>query len=220
MSVGSDEDRDLRAWRAAYRELQQPGSEACPADERLAELVADELAVEDRLGLADHVAGCRRCSETLRDLLELDRESNRRRASSYSGAPPLWRRPLAWAASVLLVAALAIVAGRFPSTSDEGLRSNGDAAGVSPAPGAELDGVPRLLSWPAAPAEAGARVRLFDARGELVWERVADAAGRVELPDEVGGRLRGGESYFWVVEGGAPDGRRRGPYWFRLDARR
>ena len=46
MSAASDEDRELRAWRAAYREIQRPGSEGCPADDELAGLATGEAAGE------------------------------------------------------------------------------------------------------------------------------------------------------------------------------
>jgi hypothetical protein len=215
MSAASDEDRELRAWRAAYREIQRPGTDACPADDELAGLATGETAGEERLALADHVAGCRRCSESLRDLLELDREASRRADPAAGLARPGARRALAWAASVLLVSALAIVVGRSRPPSDDRLRSSGVEAPVSPAPGSELAGAPDAFVWP--PGEGAARVRLFDARGELVWERSAEVPGRARLPREIGERLRAGESYFWVIEGAVPGARRLGPYWFRLD---
>ena len=223
MSGERREEREASAWRAAYRGLQAPGSEECPSDERLAALATGELARDphathdERLALADHAASCRRCSATLRMLLELDREAE---GGVGAAVAVEWRRPLAWAASVLLVSALAVVGWRVTSAPDDGLRSTTGDVGVVPAPGAELDAAPLTFLWPPNAASAGARVRLFDARGELLWEQFVTTPGRAELPAEVAARMQPSDSYFWVVDGGTAGGPRLGPNWFRLDGRR
>lgn len=62
---------DLAFWRDSYRALQSEHVEACPGDERLAALVVGEIEGEAREALADHVVGCRPCSEAYRDLLRI-----------------------------------------------------------------------------------------------------------------------------------------------------
>jgi hypothetical protein len=223
MANDEKHDAELAAWRAAFSSGQEPAAPAeCPGDEALAALAIGELQGPERERAADHVVACQRCASDFRDLV-LIHDEGRRIAAARA------RRTWAWgaAASLLLASGIAVLASRAGwlgprgSAGEDVLRSGpGDAAlgGVTPSPGARLDVAPAALAWKAQPGASSYRVRLFDARAELLWETEA-ATHRVELPDQARARLTAGGAYFWVVDPAGPARRRLGPHWFSLKAR-
>ena len=206
------DDGDVAAWRRAYRSTLPGEPQGCPGDDALAALAVGDLSAEERVRVADHVAGCVRCSGDYRLLAEVHREAQ---AARPRRSPGPW---LSIAAAAVVAVAVGVALRVGPSTpATDHLRGADPARAVTPAPDAKLAAPPAELAWG---AEAGAvryRVRLFDARAERVWESEPSPAASQPLPPEVRARLTPGSSYFWVVdvEGPGP-GRRLGPFWFQL----
>src|SRR5262245_4232151 len=87
-----------------YRDLQAPGSDACPDAEALVELVLGETPAGKRESLADHVVSCRRCSENHQILARTNEEAAPRIRAERSF-------PVRWVAvaAVVLAAAGAVL---------------------------------------------------------------------------------------------------------------
>ena len=204
MSAGSErDDREIEALRAAYHRLQAERSESCPQGEALAVLVTGEAEGEERLRLADHVTGCRACSEDYRTLLEVH-------AQASGLLRPRAPRRTIWiaAAVVALVAAGAVIAVRSGRREDAFRGTSAAAASVEPADGATLLGAPSDFRWPTQRDAEGYRVKLFAPSGDALWEMDAQKAERVALPEAVRSRLEAGKRGHWTVEVRLPLGAR------------
>ena len=59
----------LNAWKQAYRTLQAPSADACLTDKQFIAMVLQEIQVEARAGLADHIVQCQRCTQAYQWLL-------------------------------------------------------------------------------------------------------------------------------------------------------
>lgn len=200
-----------------YRRLQAPGSPACPAPERLADLVLGQVSGEERERLADHVVACRRCSEDARILLETHREA---RGELGAEAVPGRRRWFALAAAaVLAVAALGILLLRqVPEIESAERGSAPRAAGLTPPDAAALNEPPAHFAWPATAGAEGYRLKLFRDSGDILWESDRFGATQIELPPDRRALLERGRSYFWVVEvEGSLERTRLGPFTFRVE---
>jgi hypothetical protein len=127
------DDPELKDWRRAYRRLQEAGSEACPPDEALAALALGEVSEQERTELADHVASCRRCAATYRDLLDVHREAQRAEAAvTNPGATAAPRRRTAWAVAAAAGLAAVSLAGWNLALRDENRRLAADLAQADP----------------------------------------------------------------------------------------
>jgi hypothetical protein len=209
---------ELAELRRAYVGLLGPGSPACPDTETLAAGVLGELTEEERLRVADHVIGCRRCAEDWRLLQETHASVSPRQSR---------RHPISIvvaAAAMLLVAAGVLLVSRRGAASHEAMRGNAaetraaDAA-LSPKSGSRLEAPPGELAWRAPSDATRQRARLFDAAGRLVWQEEAGTVSRAAIPDSVRSGLPDGD-YFWTVEletGDAPT--KLGPFPFRIARR-
>jgi len=209
--MDAEERDDVPAWRRAYRSTLAAEPAGCPGDDALAALATGELDDAERTRVADHVTRCARCTADYRLLVEVHEEaaaSRRRRRNPWLS--------IAAAAAVAVAAGVALRVG--PAGSDR-LRGGEPSRAVAPAPDARLATPPAELTWGADPGAVRYRVRLFDARGERIWESEAAPATSRPLPPEVRARLLPGASYFWVVdvEGPGP-ARKLGPFWFQLSS--
>jgi len=198
--------------RDAYRALQEPGSDRCPSDEELAALALGELDPARRDALADHVTGCRRCSENAAILLETHAEASPQLAGGRS-------RRVTWIAAALFALAIAgTVVVLRSARREEAFRaaSPAAAAAVEPAEGATLTAPPSSLHWPAQRDAETYRVKLFTSSGDMLWDADARALDRIAVPENVRSRLSPG-SYFWSVEVRLSlDRQRLGPYSFTI----
>jgi len=204
--------RDIEAWRRAFDSARSTGGGECPHDDVLATLVTGETVSAERARLADHIVVCRRCADTYRALTDLHRAAGHGRLGGNA-------RRLSWAiaaaASVTLAVWVAKPGSREAAPETEVVRAHAAVTRAEPAPGAQLEQPPGVLTWAAQPG-ATYRVKLFDAAAEPLWEQVS-AEPRVVLPPGVRARLTAGAAYFWVVEIQATSGPDRlGPYWFSL----
>jgi hypothetical protein len=210
---------ELAALRRAYAALLQPGTPACPTPETLAGGILGELSADERLRLADHVVGCRRCSDDWRILDETHATASPRRSRV---------RPLALvgaAAAMLLVAmagVLLVSRGRpAPSEAVRGAAAGARAArdAVSPKSGSRLGTAPSELAWRAPAGSIRQRARLYDAGGRVLWQSEPGNESRVAIPDSVRSTLVNGD-YFWTVELETPEGAAKlGPFLFGLERR-
>lgn len=189
----------------------------CPPATDFERLILGTGSVEEREALIDHLAGCEGCSALVRDLRSLEgwaerveREHRRRRPAAVRWALPI-------AAMLLLAVGGAAVwtqlGGLRPESGTHGIRGAGPE--VTPASGSELKGPPERFTWPEQRGATGYRVRLFDGRGEPIWEGewVTDTSCRA--PDEVLGGAGGRQAFIWTVEPrGLGAGTQLGPFAF------
>jgi len=199
--------------REAYRALQAPGSEACPADEELAAIALGELEPGRRDALADHVVACRRCAESVGILLETHREASVRKAT----ASPL-RRWIPLAAAAAAIAVIALLIARLPTPSPSVERGRAERIpGLVPADGAELPDPPARFAWPASERAEAYRLKIYRDSGDAAWASADTAAPFLELPPDARARLKPGGAYYWVIEvEGSSGASRLGPFSFRI----
>jgi hypothetical protein len=202
MRKPSDDDPATPAWREAYARIQVDGSPTCPSDERLASLALGELAGAAHIELTGHVVACRRCSRTMKDLLELHRESRR-------GLLPLgrrgwhgWRIAVA-AAVVIFVVGLPFLLrrnDRLPRASPSFARGQApEAAAIEPTDRATISAAPARLRWPKEAGADGYQVVLYDSESTPIWESPVVVEPELEVPDSARTTLRAGNDYYWRV---------------------
>jgi hypothetical protein len=207
-------DLEMPLLAAAYRELQGPGSDACPPAEALAALAVGERG-PDSESVADHVVSCRRCADDMQVLLRTRAEMSGGRPESARVRPWLF----AAAAAALVLGFLFVRRPAAPISKtlgvERGLAEEG--ARVTPPSGSELASAPAQFEWPPRPGAAGYRVQLFDASGAEVWRSERLTVPRVELPPPERDKIRAGGAYFWRVEvDGSPEKMFLGPFTFQL----
>jgi hypothetical protein len=189
-------------WRDAYGGLQSDGAASCPDAERLCALVLGEFGQADRLELADHVVACRRCSETMRDLLELHGEAALDLPIASARRTRAWRVAAA-AAVVVLALGLTLVVRRSggpPVATPSAMRGSvGEAAGLEPTDHATLATPPLRLEWPAQDGAVGYSVVLYDFEATPIWDSPLVAVPAVEVPEAVRARIVSGRTYYWRV---------------------
>ena len=199
--------------RDAYRALQEPGSERCPSDDDLAALAVGELEPARRDALADHVTGCRPCSENAAILLETHAEAAPRLPAGPS-------RRVVWIAAALfalMVSGTVIVV--RSARREEAFRaaSPAVAAAVEPAEGARLSSPPVAFRWPPSAGAERYRLKVFTSAGDVLWEADAGTDHAIAVPEGVRARVEAGRSYFWTVEVQLPfEKQRLGPFSFTL----
>lgn len=125
---------------------------------------------------------------------------------------PHWPWMQALAAS-LVVAVGAAVWMRPPAP--DVLRSSALATVSDPLDGARLAAAPTRLRWAAQPGVARYRVRLYDARAELIWQSAPVAEVELAIDEAVRERIGAGH-YFWRVEAAGAEGTGMGPYRFEV----
>lgn len=203
-------EAELAAWRAAYRDLQEPGSSRCPSDDALVELILGEVPQEGGDRLADHVTGCRSCSERFRLLSELHEES---RPHSLSPPRRRWLPLVAAAALSLVIGWWWTITDRPNPENPEVMRSTTTMA-VTPTDGASGE-APSSFAWQEVTAASGYRFQLHDPAANLIWQS-ASLHPRIELPATVRALLRPGH-YTWQVEVEGPvRDPRLGPFRFQV----
>lgn len=195
-------------WRDTYRRLQSEGTPSCPGTERLCALVLGELAEKERLELADHVVSCKRCSETMRDLLELHGEAAPELSIAAPRPASAWRALGGWrlagaAAVVGLALGLTFVARRSPAppaAPHPAVRgSAGAVVGLEPEDRATLSLPPARLEWPAEEGVEGYSIVLYDFEATPLWESPLVSVPAIEIPEAVRAQIASGGTYYWRV---------------------
>ena len=205
MTDRNSRDPSSEPWQDAYGHLQAEGTEACPDADRLSALLVDELPERERTELADHVIACRRCSATMRDLMELQREAEPELpAAPKTRAGVLTRWRIAAAAAVVVIGAASSLflwqSDRIVRPGPGAVRGPAPAAtALQPADGATLAAAPTQFSWPAEEAATGYTVELYDFESTPIWKSPRLDEPQLVLPDEIGTQLRPGHLYYWRV---------------------
>ena len=129
------------------------------------------------------------------------------------------RIPAAAAAALALAAASAYLLVPVDPVADPpaDVRRGASVSGLSPADDAVVDRVPEGFAWPAQLGATGYRIRLFDARAELVWQSGPLDSSEASLPPEVLRLFESPGSYSWTVEvEGSVRKSRLGPFSFHV----
>lgn len=162
-------------------------------------------------------------NETLPDVGDL--VTRQRRGVSGRGRLSIQRWAIAAIAAVLALMAVSVymLVPRALAPGSAGDVTRGDvtrgnsAAALQPAVNAVVERVPERFIWSAQLGATGYRVRLFDARAELLWESELLQANEASLPSASLDRLESPGSYSWTVEVEGPAQRSRlGPFSFRI----
>jgi len=213
-------DDDLRALYRERAAREARDVAACPGAEELVAASLGELDAAARERVADHVATCAACADEYRLLGELRPRISR---AAGAGAPrtSAWRT-VAMAATIVLVAATALVAWRAsrPSADPRPVDRSGQTSALRTEPPnrARLAAPPATLSWDAAEAGATYRVVLYDFESTPMWESPSLASPPAVLPDDVRDRLPRGKPVYWrVVVRSGVDQRELGPFQFVVE---
>ena len=185
----------LRGPASLERRIETPD---CLDELVVADFVDGRLSLESRAPVVAHLLTCARCRSVVNATSRLVAET----AMSTPAPARPWRRwslPLGLAAAAALV--LLLVPRRIDDGSTPGLReptvtSTMAPVPISPAPGASVARVDRLV-WSSVPGAERYRLRLYTSEGSTLWTaETADTS--VALPDSV--RLQPRVPYFWRVE--------------------
>lgn len=185
----------LRGPASLERRIETPD---CLDELVVADLVEGRLSPESRAPVVAHLLTCARCRTVVKATSRVVAEEG---TMTQAPARP-WRRwslPLGLAAAAALV--LLLVPRRVDDGSTPGLReptvtSTIAPVPISPAPGASVARVDRLV-WSGVPGAERYRLRLYDREGSTLWTaETADTS--VALPDSV--TLTPRVPYFWRVE--------------------
>lgn len=155
----------------------------------IAAYVDHATASELRDRVERHIAECRACRD---EVLEVSALAARKRT--------LPGRARSVAAGIAAAATIVVVAWPAQRTRDPAPvhREAPIAATVAPRPITPVGSTnePTALVWSSVPNADGYVVRVFNARGDVVWERATSDTTAV-APDSA---MRAGLSYFWKVE--------------------
>jgi hypothetical protein len=190
-----------RLLAAAY--ARQPAPESGhPDEEAWVRLAAHELPPAETQALADHLARCVECTRIYRALAHLEEG-----ARTFDPAVPARPRSagrwnvLALAGGVAAAAVVAWVVVRplpppvIPPPTQE-LRG-GSAAPVPMRPLGTQTTRPAVFEWKPTEGARAYRVRLLDAKGDMIWSSGEVKGTTVALPADVA--LRPGRHYWQVV---------------------
>lgn len=144
-------------------------------------------ALRDRV--ERHIAGCRACRDEVLEVSTLTSPAHPARKHAWRMAAGIA------AAAVILVVAWPARQVRQP---DAEHREASIAATIAPRPVSPMGSTnaATTLVWSSVPNAHGYVVRVFDTRGDVVWERATSDTTAV-APDSA---IRAGESYFWKVD--------------------
>lgn len=151
-------------------------------------------------------------------ILEAARFAAAGRRAEASRARRRWLIPgLAVAATVVVAVGL----WRFvlPGTTvvDDGAALRSGTIAVTPAEGAQLDGIPHRLGWPAQVGARAYRVVVFDTEAEPLWTSADLTSNELAVNEPLAATLRPGSTYLWLVEVDGEVARRElGPFAFHI----
>jgi hypothetical protein len=196
--------------RDVYARGTSEGSGAHPEADVLARLLQDQVSAEERERVVGHIARCSRCAEEVRVARPV-----RDALANIGGSvprPALWWRPvlvLAAAASVLVVAGLAVRLRRSADPASEPYRS-AEAPGVQSLipSGASLRRDAFVLRWTGAPSGATFEVIVANERLDVVARLTGLHAAEATVPAGSLAAVPAGSKLVWQVTTVHPDGSR------------
>ncbi len=201
------DERELEAFRQAYRHLQASSAATSPTDEELADLVAGTLTDEDRDRIAMRMLHSPKAIEKHQIMAALHQPRTQR---SYR---PL-ALPMTAAASLALVSTLVFALGDSPRPPEGHAPTRSSDTTTSPPSGAKLESAPASLGWVAPSHTFEYRVKLRNAAAVVIWESAATLEAQVTLPGDVRKKISKG-TFLWTVEGEAHGHAfQLGPYFF------
>lgn len=208
------DDRELAAYRDAYRHLLKENAEPPPSEDELAALVTGELDPDARDQVVRQMLGSQEAIEKHKILQEVHRQAEQRQPSQR-----IWPRVAGVAAALVL--AFSVWQFAPPEPQDPAQRGarpeNGGQAGGVPGGNAALDVAPGVYQWKAEPGARRYRLQVFDDAARRLWQSDWTAATQIPAPTDDELSLSNGERYFWIVEiDGSAERQSLGPYWFRI----
>jgi hypothetical protein len=201
-------DDDDQLLRSAFRARPDPADH--PDEAAWVRLASGEMPAGEREALLDHVVRCGDCTRTYRGLKMLAAEARPFDPSvpAFEPAPQVTTRPRWLAAGALgaIAAAVVFLLIRPPTspiavapspiaTSD--VRSLGVSTPMPLLPLGKVAARPDTFSWRPVPDARAYRVRLLDARGDVVWTSPEVVEPSLALPAAV--PLAPGRHYWQVI---------------------
>ncbi len=204
---------EIETLRSAFRDSVIGGDDGHLCEDQWERLACDEMALDERESVFDHIVECPLCSDTYRAVQIVRSES-----PAFDDAAPapkdgrgdatVRRFPLralgllALAATVVLAVVLPMRSARGPMIHDDAIvvRSAGSEIAATPVfplgTVAWSRGEDILLEWTVAETPVSATVEILDADGELVWTGPELQSTEVTWPGE---EIPGHGRYYWRV---------------------
>ena len=161
----------------------------------IADFVDGQLTPQLRASAIDHLSTCARCRAVLKATSDLATNSAdltpQAKRRGYR-----WTLPAGFAAAAVLALLLLPRGGDSPNLREPAVTSTVAPAPLTPAPGASVAQVDRLV-WSSVPGAERYRVRLYNGDGSVLWS-VVTADTFATLPDSI--RLQSRVPYFWRIE--------------------
>jgi hypothetical protein len=203
-----------RAYLEYLRGEKPTVGRACPTMERLAQCVLADVPGKERAEIVGHAANCGACAAALKDLLDIQAETDRvaaaikrsagRGQAGESGGTKAFCGRLAGRPAVTVMAGifvLAVISFSVFRLLDRSGTRGGPEAGVllvSPVAGSlSRDGLE--FRWESLAGTDHYTVELFDKSFKLVWRSGPVTGNELRPADGVGKGLTAGETYYWMV---------------------
>jgi len=198
-----------------YLRGEKPASgEPCPPIERLAQCVFADVPGKERAEIVGHAANCSACAAALKDLLdiqaetdrvaaEVKRSAGRGRAREFGGAKAFWERlsgmpAVAAIAGIFVLAVISFSVIRLLDRS--GTRGGPEVRLLAVSPvttSLSKDGVE--FRWEGLPGVNHFAVEVFDKSLKLVWRSGPVTGNELRPADGIDKSLTAGETYYWMV---------------------
>ena len=182
----------LRGPKVLERQIETPD---CLDEGVIADFVDGRLTSQDRASAVSHLITCARCRAVVKATSDLA-------TNSADLIPQAKRRVYRWtlpaglAAAAVLALLLLPRVGDSPNLREPAVTSTVAPVPLTPAPGASVARVDRLV-WSSVPGAERYRVRLYNGEGSVLWS-VVTADTFATLPDSV--RFQSRVPYFWRIE--------------------
>ncbi len=211
-------DRELkRVYRESVQKASVPTKD-CPSPQAIWELFAGKASERRKARLVDHITACPSCFREFEAFLEISRaEGNlanqvQARLGSRPGRAPL---PMAWRYVAALLMLMVILATAILSTKwlgpagppEERGRVSGQVRLLSPSREPNLR-APLIFSWEEIARSEYFIIEIFDDSLRPFWKSSRLTGRSYELPSPVKEKLKGNQSYFWMLTAFLQDGGR------------